>query len=91
MATPSLRPSPLALHGVSRRNILAITSRRNLLLSIRFKSTNVSQAAKDTLPWSEYLAIRRAKRKWEMVSLLCLLLRLCLRLRDWDLFFTLRR
>ena len=53
-----------------RRNILAASSRRTVLSSIRFQSVDVSQGAKNTLPWSEYLAIRRGKRKWEMVSLL---------------------
>jgi len=66
MVTSSLRPSPFTLHCVSRRNLLPTASRRNVLISIRLKSTDVSQAAKDTLPWSDYLAIRRGKRKWEM-------------------------
>ncbi|KAH9997590.1 mitochondrial import protein Pam17-domain-containing protein [Russula vinacea] len=66
MASPSLRLSPLALHCVSRRGVLAVNSRRNVLLSIRLKSTNASQSGQNTLPWSEYLAIRRGKRKWEM-------------------------
>ncbi|KAH9966542.1 mitochondrial import protein Pam17 [Russula dissimulans] len=66
MATSSVES--LALRCASRRNVITIStsSRRNVLSSIRFKSTDVSQAAKDTLPWSEYLAIRRAKRKWEL-------------------------
>jgi len=64
--TCSLRPSTPALHCVSRRSIVATSSRRGVLSPIRLKSTDVSQAAKDTLPWSEYLAIRRGKRKWEM-------------------------
>ncbi|KAI0005907.1 mitochondrial import protein Pam17 [Russula compacta] len=67
MATSYFRSSSLPLHCVSWRNIRATSSRRNVLSSIRLKSTDVSQAAKDTLPWSEYLAIRRGKRKWEMV------------------------
>jgi import inner membrane translocase subunit TIM23 len=66
MASPPLRLSPL--HCVSRRSILAVGSRRNVLSSIRLKSTDVSQGAQNTLPWSDYLAIRRGKRKWEMVS-----------------------
>jgi len=66
MTTSSLQVSPLAFHCMSRRSILPTVSRKNLLSSIRPKSTDVSQVAKDTLPWSEYLAIRRAKRKWEM-------------------------
>jgi hypothetical protein len=69
MASSSLRPSPSALHYVWRRNVLVTSSRRTVLSSIRFQSTDVSQGAKNTLPWSEYLAIRRGKRKWEMVSL----------------------
>jgi hypothetical protein len=68
MASSSLRLSPSASHYVWRRNILAPSSRRTILSSIRFQSTNVSQGAENTLPWSEYLAIRRGKRKWEMVS-----------------------
>jgi len=66
MVTSSLRPSPFALHCVSRRSLLATASRRNASISIRLKSTDVSQVAKDTLPWSDYLAIRKGKRKWEM-------------------------
>jgi len=66
MVTSSLRPSPFVLHCVSRRSLLATASRRNALISIRLKSTDVSQVAKDTLPWSDYLAIRKGKRKWEM-------------------------
>jgi mitochondrial import inner membrane translocase subunit TIM23 len=84
MTTSSLQASPLAFHCMSRRSVLPTVSRRNLLSSIRPKSTDVSQAAKDTLPWSEYLAIRRAKRKWEMVSFLYLFLELLLRLREWN-------
>ena len=70
MAPSSLRLSPSPLHYVWRRNILAASSRRTVLSSIRFQSTDVSQGANNTLPWSEYLAIRRGKRKWEMVSLI---------------------
>ncbi|KAF8479294.1 mitochondrial import protein Pam17 [Russula ochroleuca] len=66
MASPSLRLSPSALHCVSRRSVLAVNSRRNVLFSIRLKSTTASQGSRNTLPWSEYLAIRRGKRKWEM-------------------------
>jgi len=67
MASSSLQLSPPALHYVWRRNVLAASSRRTVLSSIRFRSTEgVSQGAKNTLPWSEYLAIRRGKRKWEM-------------------------
>jgi len=70
MATSSLWLSPSASHNVWRRNIFVASSRRTILSSIRFQSTDVSQGAKNTLPWSEYLAIRRGKRKWEMVSLI---------------------
>jgi len=66
MVSSSLPPSSLAFHCLLRRNILAVGSRRNVLSSIRLKSTNVSQGGQNTLPWSEYLAIRRGKRKWEM-------------------------
>jgi hypothetical protein len=70
MVTSSLRPSPFTLHSVSRRSLLSTASRRNPLTSIRLKSSGVSQAAKgDTLPWSDYLTIRRGKRKWEMACL----------------------
>jgi hypothetical protein len=92
MVTSSLRPSPFTLHCVSWRNILSTASRRNVLISIRLKSTDVSQAAKDTLPWSDYLAIRRGKRKWEMVCHFFPSHLLFLRLRDRILlFFFLRR
>jgi import inner membrane translocase subunit TIM23 len=70
MASSSLRLSPPASCYVWRRNVLAASSRRTVLSSIRLQSTDVSQGAKNTLPWSEYLAIRRGKRKWEMVSLI---------------------
>lgn len=68
MAPSSLRLSPSALHYAWRKNVLAASSRRTVLSSIRFQSTDVSQGGKNTLPWSEYLSIRRGKRKWEMVS-----------------------
>lgn len=68
MAPPSLRLSPSALHYAWQKNVLAASSRRTVISSIRFQSTDVSQGAKNTLPWSEYLSIRRGKRKWEMVS-----------------------
>jgi hypothetical protein len=68
MAPSSLRLSPLTFHCMSRRSILAFSSRKNVLSSIRLKSTDVSQGTQNSLPWSEYLAIRRGKRKWEMVS-----------------------
>jgi len=87
MVTSSLRPSPFVLHCVSRRNPLATASRRNVLISIRLKSTDVSQVAKDTLPWSDYLAIRKGKRKWEMVRHYLLISTFgswFLRLRDWN-------
>jgi mitochondrial import inner membrane translocase subunit TIM23 len=70
MTSSSLRLSPSPLHYVSRRNILTASARRTVLPSIRFQSTDVSQGAKNTLPWSEYLTIRRGKRKWEMVGLI---------------------
>lgn len=70
MASSSLQLSPSALHCVWRKNILAASSRRTVLSSIRFQSTGVSQGTKNTLPWSEYLSIRRGKHKWEMVSLI---------------------
>jgi len=66
VTSSSLRLSPSPLHYVSRRNILTASARRTVLPSIRFQSTDVSQGAKNTLPWSEYLTIRRGKRKWEM-------------------------
>jgi import inner membrane translocase subunit TIM23 len=70
MASSSLPLSPSPLRYAWRRNIIATSSRRTVLSSIRFQSTDVSQGAKNTLPWSEYLSIRRGKRKWEMVSLI---------------------
>jgi hypothetical protein len=69
MATSSLRPFSLT-HCLSRRTILTNDVRRNVSPSIRFKSTDVWQASKDSLSWSEYLAIRRRKRRWEIVGLL---------------------
>lgn len=66
MTSSSLRFSPSALHYAWRRNILAASSRRTVLSPIRFQSTGASQGAENSLPWSEYLAIRRGKRKWEM-------------------------
>ncbi|TFY81435.1 hypothetical protein EWM64_g2574 [Hericium alpestre] len=32
----------------------------------RSKTTSASQGQKETLPWAEYLAIRKGKRRWEM-------------------------
>jgi hypothetical protein len=68
MATSSLRPFSLAHHCLPRGAFLTNNVRRNVSPSIRFKSTDVWQAAKDSLSWSEYLAIRRRKRRWEIVS-----------------------
>ncbi|KAH9981424.1 mitochondrial import protein Pam17-domain-containing protein [Lactifluus volemus] len=60
MATCSFRNPPAALHCLSQRTtILAKNVPRYVPPSIRLKST-------DSLPWSEYLAIRRSKRKWEI-------------------------
>ena len=70
MTSSSLRLSPSPLHYAWRRNIFTASSRRAVLSPIRFQSTDVSQGAKNTLPWSEYLTIRKGKRKWEMVSLI---------------------
>ena len=66
MAT-SLRPLPSALLRVSPTHAVVGCSRGNLLSSFRSKSTSASSAGRDSLPWSEYLAIRRGKRKWEIV------------------------
>ncbi|KAH9005020.1 mitochondrial import protein Pam17-domain-containing protein [Lactarius hatsudake] len=66
MATPSLRPLPSVLLCVPRRHAVVGCSRGNLLSPIRSKSTSAPLATRDSLPWSEYLTIRRAKRKWEI-------------------------
>ena len=71
MAT-SLRPLPSALLCVSPRHAVVGCARGNIISSIRFKSTRVPLAARNSLPWSEYLAIRRGKRKWEIVCLVVL-------------------
>jgi hypothetical protein len=42
--------------------------RGSSILHARFNAT-VSEAAQKKLTWPEYLAIRRGKRKWEIVSL----------------------
>jgi hypothetical protein len=68
MAT-SLRPLPSALLCVSPRHAVVGRAHGNILSSIRSKSTRAPSTARDSLPWSEYLAIRRGKRKWEIVCL----------------------
>jgi mitochondrial import inner membrane translocase subunit TIM23 len=84
MATCSFRNPSLALHGLSQRTtILAKNVPRYVSPSIRLKSTDVPRAAKDSLPWSEYLAIRRSKRKWEIVSFYLCRPTWCLTLGDW--------
>ncbi|KAN0133659.1 mitochondrial import protein Pam17 [Lactarius tabidus] len=73
MAT-SLRPLPSALLCVSPRHAVVGCARGNLLSSVRSKSTRAPSTARDSLPWSEYLAIRRGKRKWEIaVTVPCVL------------------
>ncbi|KAI0273499.1 Pam17-domain-containing protein [Gloeopeniophorella convolvens] len=66
MATPAFRPLRQTLHAAAPRGNILGNTRRNVLAQSRNKSTEVSQAAKDSLPWPEYLSIRRGKRKWEM-------------------------
>ena len=37
---------------------------------IRFRTNSTVSQAQETLSWPEYLAIRKGKRKWEMVCVL---------------------
>ena len=81
MATHHLRPLSRTLPGQTRPKIASsVRTRLQNPGSCRGKATKasnvsdsgasrVSQTEQDTLPWQEYLAIRKRKRRWETVRI----------------------
>ncbi|KAI0062351.1 mitochondrial import protein Pam17 [Artomyces pyxidatus] len=54
------------LFNSCRSAVRSTGSRSSQSLILKRANSTVSEAAKESLPWPDYLAIRKGKRRWEM-------------------------